>query len=348
MAKYDVKYTAGAAPSGTTKSNNLAFATGSPDYTQSGWVAGVPDDNSYLFVANTTDLSLTGRSAGAGASTIQANQPTFWKTNNTSDAEVLRVINKLPQRPQDYVDAAEALAWVRSSSYYVVYPQLPSGSLVTSGSLTNTTTVSQSPFGSGNSYYTTGSTTSYVSVPGQVGYAFGTGDFTIEWFQYETSDQPFPRIFWYGSAGTGAPTIGVSQEGISGTKTFYVWSPSSSSMGLTTNIISTWVHYALVRISGKLYVYQNGTIMNSGGTTLSNNFTDSSSTFYIGSKAGGLSTENFAGFITNFRVVKGMGVYTGNFTKPTSALTTTAVANPYGGSNTSAIPAGFTKLLLVP
>lgn len=349
MAKYDVKYTTGSAPSGTTKSNNIALATGAPDYSQAGWVAGVPDDGSYLFISNSTDLSLTGRSAGAGASTIQANQPTFWKTNDTSDAEVLRVINRLPNRPQNYNDASTALSWVRGSSYYTVYPQVQSGNLVTTATLTTTTVVSQSPFaGGGNSYYTIGSTSSYASVPGQLGYAFGTGDFTIEWFQYETSSNQYPRLFWYGSAGTSAPTLGVSEEGGSGNKTFYVWAPSPGSYGITVTTTNAWIHYALVRISGKLYVYQNGTVMNSGGTSFTNNFTDSSSTFYIGSKAGGLSSECFAGYITNFRVVKGLGVYTGNFTKPTSALSATSSANPYGGSNTAAIPSGYTMLLLVP
>lgn len=52
--------------------------------------------------------------------------------------------------------------------------------------------------------------------------------------------------------------------------------------------------------------------------------------------------------LTNFRLVKGLAVCTGNFTVPISALTATAGANPYGGSNTQAIPSGVTKLLLVP
>jgi stearoyl-CoA desaturase (delta-9 desaturase) len=39
---------------------------------------------------------------------------------------------------------------------------------------------------------------------------------------------------------------------------------------------------------------------------------------------------------------------TGNFTTPTSALTAKSSANPYGGLNTAAVGAGFTKLLLVP
>jgi hypothetical protein len=60
------------------------------------------------------------------------------------------------------------------------------------------------------------------------------------------------------------------------------------------------------------------------------------------------TTAAFVGYLTNFRWVKGLAVYTGNFTVPTSALTATASANPYGGSNTVALGSGFTKLLLVP
>lgn len=166
MAKYDVKYNTGAAPSGTTKSNNLAFATGAPDYTQSGWVAGVPDDSSYLFVANTTDLSLAGRSAGAGTSTIQANQPTFWKTNDQTDAEILRVINRLPQRPQNYTDATAALAWARGSSYYTVYPPV-APNYVTSGL--------EIYLDAGNSSSYPGTGTTWTSLTGSYSGTMGTG-----------------------------------------------------------------------------------------------------------------------------------------------------------------------------
>jgi hypothetical protein len=54
------------------------------------------------------------------------------------------------------------------------------------------------------------------------------------------------------------------------------------------------------------------------------------------------------GNITNFRWVKGTAVYTGNFTVPTGNLLMTPSANPYGGLNTVAIPAGHTKLLIIP
>ena len=55
------------------------------------------------------------------------------------------------------------------------------------------------------------------------------------------------------------------------------------------------------------------------------------------------------GNIYNANLTSGKdGLYTGNFTVPTSSLTLTAGANPYGGSNTVAIPDNYTKLLLVP
>lgn len=207
--------------------------------------------------------------------------------------------------------------------------------------LTGASVVAQSPFsGGGNSYYTLGSTTSYVSFPGQNSVALGTGDYTIEWFQYQTVSTTWPRIFWYGTS----PSLGVSLEGY-----YYVW-PSVNAMASYGTILNTWIHFALVRISGKLYLYKNGILISSAsGVANTTNITDASSTFYIGTKAAsGLSGEQFAGYITNFRIVKGLGVYTGNFTTPTSALNAITNANPYGGSNTAAIPAGYTSVLLIP
>jgi hypothetical protein len=94
-------------------------------------------------------------------------------------------------------------------------------------------------------------------------------------------------------------------------------------------------------------VYRDGTLR---GSSISdtNNITDSTTNFTIGNTLTPATNAAWVGYITNFRWVKGLAVYTGNFTTPTSALTATADVNPYGGSNTAAIGAGFTKLLLVP
>jgi hypothetical protein len=79
-----------------------------------------------------------------------------------------------------------------------------------------------------------------------------------------------------------------------------------------------------------------------------NNITNTTDPLTIGNENTASSLAAYVGLITNFRWVKGLAVYTGNFTVPTAALTATADANPYGGSNTQAIPAGVTKLLLIP
>jgi hypothetical protein len=47
------------------------------------------------------------------------------------------------------------------------------------------------------------------------------------------------------------------------------------------------------------------------------------------------------------RITKGLGVYTGNFTAPTAALTTTWSANPFGGSNTAANSTASNVKLLI-
>ena len=215
-------------------------------------------------------------------------------------------------------------------------------------STSNVSIVSTSPFGTGSSYRFTGSTTSYIYYENYTGLSFGTGDFTTEWFQYETDSNSFPRVYWQSnSAGANYPVQGMSLEG----STAYAWfSPSSlNSMGSLGVFKNTWVHFALVRISSKLYFYKAGSLISTaGGVSNSVNITGGTQKFYIGTKSGGgLASEQFGGDITNFRVCN-IGVYTGNFTVPTSALQKTQSANPSGGSNTSAITTGQCIFLMNP
>ena len=111
--------------------------------------------------------------------------------------------------------------------------------------------------------------------------------------------------------------------------------------------LNTWVHWTIVRQSNVTKIYKDGIQLGSQITD-NNNITNTSTALTIGNETTKSTGASFVGYLTNFRWVKGLAVYTGNFTKPTSALTATAAANPYGGSNTQAIGNGFTKLLLVP
>lgn len=200
-----------------------------------------------------------------------------------------------------------------------------------------------SPFvGGGNSYQFSSSVNSYITTPGSNDWAVGTGDFTVEWFSYQTTTAQFQRIFTVGDFPN--IKIGVSIE----SATFYYWANNSfrysSASSTTTN---TWYHFAVVRQSGITKVYRDGTLRGSQITD-TNDITDNATTFVVGNTNTFATNAAFVGYITNFRFIKGLAVYTGNFTKPTSVLTATASANPFGGSNTAAIGSGFTKLLLVP
>jgi hypothetical protein len=207
------------------------------------------------------------------------------------------------------------------------------------------TTIAQSPFaGGGNSYSFISSVNSFIDTPASSDWAVGTGDFTIEWFAYttKTTTPPFQRVFTVDDFPD--MDIGVSVEGT----TFYYWANSSfrySSSGAVS--INTWQHWAVVRQSGVTKVYRNGTQLGSQITD-TNNINNTIDKLTIGADNAHATNATFVGYITNFRWVKGLAVYTGNFTTPTSELTATTIANPYGGSNTQAITDGFTKLLLVP
>jgi len=215
-----------------------------------------------------------------------------------------------------------------------------------SPTLNGTTTTTSNPYTgiTANSYSLNGSST-YLSLPASANWAFGTGDFTVEWFQYMTSTPSNPRVFSVGNYPS--TSIGVSIEG----GTFYVWENSgyrfSNSLTLSGAYTNVWIHFAISRISGQTRVFRNGTQI---GSTYAdtNNISNSTSVLNIGQESTATSGSYFPGYITSFRICKGLGVYSGNFTKPTSPLGQTQSANPYGGSNTSAITAGQCVLLLNP
>jgi hypothetical protein len=204
-------------------------------------------------------------------------------------------------------------------------------------------TITQSPFISGgDSYSFISSTNSFIDTPGSLDWALGTDDFTIEWFGYQTSAGSFPRPFSVGTFGN--VSIASSIE----IGTFYYWANNSFRFSSSAGtILNTWVHWAVVRQNNVTKVYKDGTQLGSQITD-NNNITDTTTALTIGNETSKSSAAAYIGYITNFRWVKGLAVYTGNFNIPTSNLTAISSANPYGGSNTSAIDAGFTKLLLIP
>jgi len=224
----------------------------------------------------------------------------------------------------------------------------PTGNVYTSPSEVGSavTIQSVSPFaGGGFSYSFSESVNSYLKLNYDQSWSVEDDDFTIEWFGYQTNLTSFPRVFTIDDY----PNIdlGVSIE----SGTFYFWADNGanfrySSAGAST--INTWYHFAVVRSNGSTRIYRNGSQLGTTVTASYNITNPANLPLIIGNTQTYATNASYKGYITNFRWVKGLAVYTGSFTVPTSELTLIASANPYGGSNTQAIPAGYTKLLLVP
>lgn len=191
---------------------------------------------------------------------------------------------------------------------------------------------------SGGSLRFTAASSSGINIPNDVDFQLGTGDFTIEWFQYQlTGTGTNQRIFSIGTYSTAS--IAVSQEGSDTTKTFYAWVSGANNMASSLNLTNTWIHYAVCRSGTSLRVFQNGTQL---GSTLVNstNFNNTTQAFTIGNETSRTVGAAFNGYITNFHWVKGTALYTANFSRPTRPIT--AVANTKLLLNATTSEAAFT------
>ncbi len=156
-----------------------------------------------------------------------------------------------------------------------------------------------------------------LTIPASSDWAIGTGDFTIEWFQYMAGTAGAQRPFTIG--GYPSASIAVSIE--TDASDLYVWinGQAVASNGVS-GLAGAWAHIAVVRSSGTINVYQNGVSIASGSST--DDITDSSDVLSIGAEyqTPAANVTFFDGNITNFRWTNGTAIYTSNFTTPTAPL----------------------------
>jgi len=151
------------------------------------------------------------------------------------------------------------------------------------------------------------------------------GDFTVEFFMYlNTLSLSAPISSNQGSFTSGAFAAIVSHGTAPNKLSIWVENINNAAFIISSNSTlstSRWYHVALVRNSGVIRLYLNGT--DEGNTSSSATITlngGSTPRFRIGQYWNG----TINGYISNLRVVKGTAVYTGEFTPPTSPLTTIA------------------------
>ena len=166
----------------------------------------------------------------------------------------------------------------------------------------------------GDGYYSNylNGSTSYISTPSNIAFAFGTGDFTLECWVYPNTTS-YARLFQFS---TDSDNLDINTTS-AGTVSYYNGSVSTTS---AAGLVKTyaWNHIAMVRASGTVTIYVNGT---SAVTQASTPNTTTARVLNIGGQANSWLT----GYISNLRLVKGTAVYTSAFTPSTTPLT--AIAN---------------------
>jgi len=149
--------------------------------------------------------------------------------------------------------------------------------------------------------------------------AFGTGNFTVEYWIYPTSFTPGPTIwdFRTSSAGSNGISDYFSTAGI-----YNLYTGSTIYTSSTAVSKNTWTHIAITRSGTSLRVFFNG-VQNGSTVTNSTNLTDNGNIFIgvnVSGTAGVPSTGFFTGYLDDFRVTNGIARYTANFTPPTTAF----------------------------
>jgi hypothetical protein len=154
-------------------------------------------------------------------------------------------------------------------------------------------------------------------------FEFGSGDFTIEgWFRFTAVESGFHAFaskynassnqrswLWYYD-GSGNMVFGVSTNGSAVTNIVSTaWTPTAA----------TWCFLAASRASGTLKIFVDGSQIASVAST-HNLFSGTAPLRLGGLESSGTVSSLFNGNVDEFRITKGVGRYTANFTPPTAAF----------------------------
>jgi hypothetical protein len=148
----------------------------------------------------------------------------------------------------------------------------------------------------------------YLTAPSSAEFAFGTGDFTIEFWAYPTVNA---RQDWIDFDNGGGYRLLIYYDG-----TNIMYYSGSARITGSAMTLHTWQHIAVVRNSGSTKLYING---NQSGSTYTDSINFLAQPLTIGKDGAGSTV--ITGYMSNVRVVKGTAVYTSTFTPPTTPLT---------------------------
>ena len=161
----------------------------------------------------------------------------------------------------------------------------------------------------------------YLASPDNLTLGFGSGAFTVEgWVYLNNTSSTKGIVFGKGSNSFGL-RIGQSYNGNVNGLNIVKSGVADLEYCAFTFVTSTWYHIAVVRSGTTIYFFVNGTqqtTQGSGGGSFS--FVNPTNGYYIGCNND--TNEQFAGYVDDFRITKGIARYTSNFTPATSAFPT--------------------------
>lgn len=204
-------------------------------------------------------------------------------------------------------------------------------------------------FGSGSAYFDTANY--YIYTPGSEDFNFGSGDFTIDWWDWRSdTTNGRPGFVRNGVAQTYQPILFGYQS--SGRLYNYVSSDNASwnvlsALDMGPYTVNVWSHRAISRKDGVFYAFKDGTLIASSnaGTAYIPNDTIGNGLLLGWWNQSGSGSAIFYGLFDEFRVTKGLALWTANFTTPVApygappppatrfAVTAPASVNPFAAFN---------------
>ena len=205
----------------------------------------------------------------------------------------------------------------------------------------------QSKFGGSSGFFD--GTDDYLSITDNSVFDFGSGDFTIEYWEYRTVSTLYKPVISRNNNGYPPFMLGWSE---SGNVNFFISTNGSSwdvasAVSMGTIITNNWTHYAVTRQGNTFRTFQNGTQISTFTSTAT--LPAGSGTLQIGRYS---SVYYYTGYLDELRISKGVARYTGSFTTSSNEfynnLNVTQLQTKYiglvGGLNDSTVDYGVEKL----
>lgn len=256
-------------------------------------------------------------STGAGSIGRQTSGTAFYYNGYISNVRIVKgtaVYTSAFTPPTNPLTAISGTSLLLGFTNAGIIDNAMANNLLTSGSAQINTGLFK--YGTGSISFN--GTNSYLSVPNTSTSAFGSNNFTIEFWILASAIPAAGSVTLFDtrppSTNGAYPLIYLNNDA---TIRLYV----SSADRITSSVVSsnTWHHVAICRSSGSTKMFLNGT---QTGVTYTDATTYlASTTFVAASYGGGASITGFLnGYIDELRITKGVARYTENFTAPQQAF----------------------------